>query len=105
LIVRTLHHSELHRLLDQGLPVSAVARQLSLDRKTVRRFSDAEAAELLVRGRQRCSAVDVYQPHLARRWREGQHVAKVLFEEIRGLGYGGSVRTVARYVAGVIAIG
>ena len=42
----------------------------------------------------------MYEPYLARRWREGQHVAKVLFEEIRGLGYRGSVRTIARYVAG-----
>jgi transposase len=102
LIVRThRRHAEVHYLRDQGLTVSAVARRLKLDRKTVRRFSDADAAaDLLGRDRQRPSAVDVYQPHLSRRWREGQHVAKVLFEEIRGLGYRGSVRSVARYVGG-----
>jgi transposase len=101
LVMRThRRHAEIHYLLERGLTVSFIARQLNLDRKTVRRFVQADAAsDLLGRDRPRRSAVDVYQPHLVRRWREGQHVAKMLFEEIRGLGYRGSVRTVARYVA------
>ena len=80
--------------------MSAIARQLKLDRKTIRRFAVAEApTDLLRREGPRVRALDVFQPHLARRWREGEHVAKVLYNEIRGLGYRGSVRSVARYVA------
>jgi hypothetical protein len=102
LVVRThRRHAEIHHLLDRALTVSAIARLLKLDRKTVRRFADADApTDLLGCDRHRRSAVEAYQPNLARRWREGQHVAKVLFNEIRGLGYRGSVRSVSRYVAG-----
>jgi transposase len=93
-------HGEIQHLRHRGLTVSSIARQLKIDRKTVRRFIHADAAEDLLRyDRPRRSSVDVYEPHLARRWREGQHVAKVLFEEVRRLGFRGSVRTVARYVA------
>lgn len=68
--------------------------------KTIRWFAVAEApTDLPRREGLRVRAVDVFQPHLARRWREGEHVAKVLFSEIRGLGYHGSARSVARYVA------
>jgi transposase len=91
-------HAEVHNLLRQGHTVSGIARLLKLDRKTVRRFANADApTDLLGRDHQRRRAVDAYQPYLARRWREGQHVAKVLFNELRRLGYRGSVRTVARY--------
>jgi transposase len=101
LVVRThRRHGEIHYLLHQGLTVSAIARQLKLDRKTIRRFAVAEApTDLLRREGPRVRALDVFQPHLARRWREGEHVAKVLYNEIRALGYRGSVRSVARYVA------
>ena len=101
LVVRThRRHGEVHHLLQQGLTVSAIARRLKLDRKTVRRFVVARApTDLLRREGPRTKALDVYQPHLARRWREGQHVAKVLYNELRALGYRGSMRSVARYVA------
>jgi transposase len=101
LAVRThRRHAEIHHLLEQGLTMSAIARQLKLDRKTVRRFMLADVpADLLRPDGPRVRALDAFQPHLARRWREGQHVAKLLFDEIRPLGYRGSVRSVARYVA------
>jgi transposase len=37
---------------------------------------------------------------LARRWREGQHVAAFLFDEVRQQGYRGSKRTVRRQLTG-----
>jgi transposase len=100
LAVRTRRrHAEVHHLLERGLTVSAIARQLQLERKTVRRFVRAASpADLLMRDGPRQRALDAYRPYLARRWREGQHVAKVLFDEIRALGYRGSVRSTARYV-------
>jgi hypothetical protein len=94
-------HVEIHALMAQGLTVSAIARRVRLDRKTVRRFAAAEvAAELLgTRGR-RATALDPYLPYLASRWRAGQHVGAYLFDEVWQQGYRGSKRTVRRQVAG-----
>jgi len=94
-------HAEVHELMAQGLTVSAIARRIRLDRKTVRRFASAEVATDLLgpRGR-RATALDPYLPYLASRWREGQHVAAVLFDEIWPKGYRGSKRTVRRQVEG-----
>jgi transposase len=94
-------HAEIHELMAQGLTVSAVARRVRLDRKTVRRFAAAEgAADLLGPHGRRATALDPYLPYLARRWREGQHVAAFLFDEICKQGYRGSKRTVRRQLAG-----
>jgi transposase len=94
-------HAEIHELMGQGLTVSAIARRVRLDRKTVRRFASAEvAADLLGPRGRRATALDSYLPYLARRWREGQHVAAFLFDEVWQQGYRGSKRTVRRQLAG-----
>jgi len=94
-------HAEIHELMAQGLTVSAIARRVKLDRKTVRRFAGAEvAADLLGPGGRRATALDSYLPYLAGRWREGQHVAAFLFDEVWQQGYRGSKRTVRRQLAG-----
>ena len=94
-------HAEIHELMARGLTVSVIARRVRLDRKTVRRFANAEvAADLLGPRSRRATALDAYLPYLARRWREGQHVAAFLFDEVRQQGYRGSKRTVRRQVEG-----
>jgi transposase len=94
-------HAEIHELMAHGLTVSAIARRVRLDRKTVRRFAKAEVAvDLLGPGGRRATALDAYLPYLARRWREGQHVAAFLFDEVRQQGYRGSKRTVRRQLTG-----
>jgi transposase len=93
-------HAEIHELLVQGLTVSAIARRVKLDRKTVRRFAAVEAAaDLLGPHGRRTTALDPYLPYLAKRWREGQHIAAFLFEEVWEQGYRGSKRTVRRQLA------
>jgi hypothetical protein len=93
-------HAEIHELLAQGLTITAISRRLRLHRKTVYRFAAAEvAADLLGRGR-RATALDPYLPYMATRWREGQHVATFLFDEISKKGYRGSKRSVRRQVEG-----
>jgi len=94
-------HAEIHELLAQGLTVSAIARRLKLDRKTVRRFTTAAVAtDLLGAQGRRTTALDAYLPYLATRWQEGQHVAAFLFDEVWQRGYRGSKRTVRRQLAG-----
>jgi len=64
-------HTEIHELMAQGLTVSAIARRVRLDRKTVRRFASAEVAnDLLGPHGRRATALDPFLPYLARRWRE-----------------------------------
>jgi transposase len=92
-------HAEIHELMAQGLTITAISRRLRLERKTVRRFANAQvAADLLGPRGRRATALDSYLPYLARRWSEGQHVAAFLFEEIYTKGYRGSKRTVRRHV-------
>ena len=94
-------HAEIHELMAHGLSVSAIARRVRLDRKTVRRFANAEVdADLLGPRGLRATVLDAYLPYLARRWREGQHVAAFLFDEVRQQGYRGSKRTVRRQLTG-----
>jgi transposase len=83
-------HTEIHELMAQGLTLSAIARRVRLDRKTVCRFANAEvAADPLGPHGRRATALDPHLPYLATRWREGQHVAAFLFDEIWQKGYRG----------------
>jgi len=94
-------HAEIHELMAQGLTITAIARRVRLDRKTVRRFATVEAAtDLLGPLGRRATALDAYLPYLARWWQEGQHVTAFLFDEIWQKGYRGSKRTVRRQLAG-----
>ena len=79
--------------------MSAISRQLGLDRATVRRFVRAgNVDELLVKTRQRASLLDGFTDYLHHRWSQGAHDAAVLTGELRELGYRGSDQTVRRYL-------
>ncbi|GAA2484994.1 hypothetical protein GCM10010276_23530 [Streptomyces longisporus] len=54
IIERTRHrYEDIHRLLEKCWTISAIARRLNLDRKTVRRFRDTDLDELLASARDR----------------------------------------------------
>jgi hypothetical protein len=56
IIERTRHrYEDIHRLLEKGWTISAIARKLVLDRKTVRRFRDTDLDQLLGSARDRRS--------------------------------------------------
>ncbi|WP_274919576.1 hypothetical protein [Streptomyces sp. WZ-12] len=59
----------LNALLDQGVGLRAIARQLELARNTVRRFANAASADELLVGRWagRASILDPYKPYLHQR--------------------------------------
>ncbi|MGW4079106.1 hypothetical protein ACWELB_37505 [Streptomyces asiaticus] len=46
-------YEDIHRLLEKGWAISAIARRVDLDRKTVRRFRDTDLDQLLVSVRDR----------------------------------------------------
>ena len=89
-----------HDLLAAGRSISAIGRELRLQRKTVRRFARAATVdELLDRPRpRRDSLLDPYKPYLQERTAAGGVDAIRLTREITALGYRGSLKTVRTYL-------
>ncbi|PPS68519.1 hypothetical protein BV882_32425 [Streptomyces sp. 46] len=93
-------HAAVHALVDEGLGLRSVARQLGLARHTVRRLANAATADELLVGRWtgRTSILDPCRPYMHQRWAEGCTVARRLFEEVRERGYPGGESVVKKYV-------
>jgi len=87
---------ELNRL---GYSQKAIAEELDIQRKTVRRWLRAgEFPERKVPVRKQ-PAVEDHAEYLAERWKQGCHNATALFHEILCHGYTGRRGMVARYVS------
>jgi transposase len=87
---------EAHALRAQGWSVSAIARHLGRDRKTIRRYLAGE----VVPGRRRPAAADPFEPFAAycrARLAGDPHLwASTLLDEVTELGYGGGYSTFTR---------
>jgi transposase len=101
LVTRTRERFELvHARLQAGLSLSAISRELNLDRQTVRRFANAACVEqLLVAAENRPSVLDGFSDVVGRLWNSGHYDAAQITARIRELGYPGGARTVQRYLA------
>ena len=100
LIVRTRErYAAVRQLRDQGRSITAISRELGLNRHTARRFADAgDIEELLVKARSRESLLDAVKPYLHERFNTGHTDAAALTEQIKAFGYRGSDQTVRRYL-------
>jgi transposase len=96
-------HAEVHAALARGMSLSQISRELGLDRRTVRRYARAAAPGdmLATAPAVRPSGLDPHLAYLQQRWEEGCHSTNPLYEEIRGRGYRGSLRTLRRWTAGM----
>ncbi len=96
LTVRTRdRHAAVQEQLAAGASISAIGRTLSLNRRTVRRFARAaDVEQLLGKARSRGSLLDPFKPYLHERFTAGHTDAAALTDEIKALGYRGSVKTV-----------
>ena len=87
---------EMHALFKRGWSISAIARHLECDRKTVRAYLDGER----VAGVRRSSAPDPLAPfvgYVKARFVDDPHLwASALFDEVVPLGYGCSYPSFAR---------
>ncbi|MGI5507716.1 ISL3 family transposase [Streptomyces sp. CA-106131] len=94
-----------HGLLDQGYALGEIARELGLGMRAVRRFARAASVEEVLAKALggRVTALEDFTPYLHRRWDQGMHSPTRLCEEIRALGYTGTVQLVRRYLAPLIA--
>lgn len=75
-------------LKQQGWSVSAIADELCLDRKTVRKHL-LDAPQAYKRENPAPCKIDPYRPFLRERWETGVHNARKLLDEIRVRGYDG----------------
>ncbi|MGP4003555.1 helix-turn-helix domain-containing protein [Streptomyces sp. 8N706] len=66
-------HATVHALLDAGHSRRAIARQLGMTYRTVKRYADAAGPEDLFQGQwqNRPSQLDEFKPYLDERWAEG----------------------------------
>nr|WP_240509411.1 ISL3 family transposase [Streptomyces agglomeratus] len=108
IIERTRHrYEDIHRLLEKHWTISAIARRLNLDRKTVRRFRDTDLDELLASARDRCpnGVLEPFKAYLNARFTEaqGQVSGTHLFLETQARGYRGSRQVVRKHLAALRA--
>jgi transposase len=94
-------HAEIHAALARGLTITQVSRTLRLERKTVRRYATAAAADELTGGARliRPGLLGPHQAYLQQRWDEGARSTGQLHAELRDRGYRGSLRTLRRLTA------
>jgi transposase len=90
-----MHIQELQQL---GMSQSAIARQLGLDRKTVRKYLHAPPGNYRPRP-PRPAKLAPYSSYLRERWEQGVHNAQKLYLELVERGYTGCARQVRSWVA------
>lgn len=80
----------MHALRRQGWTISAIARHLGRDRKTIRTYLAGDR-EVGVRARTVPGPFEAFAPYCAQRLADDPHLwASTLFDELRDLGYAGS---------------
>ncbi len=86
------HYAAVHALHAQGKSHHAIAAEVGINRRTVRRYLEAPAGLKPRVGR--CTH-EPYLPYLLRRWNEGCHNGCQLWREICGQGYTGARTTLS----------
>jgi len=97
---------EIKRLIQAGRKVSEVARELGVDRKTVRKYQALTPEEIAVyrsSTKRRSRKVDDFDDWIRCRVEamaeDGVINSQAIYEELKGLGYEGSARTLRRHVS------
>ncbi|GGR01887.1 ISL3 family transposase [Kitasatospora griseola] len=93
-------HKDVHDRLNRGDSLSAISRELQLDRKTVRRYATSDLDDLVASARdRRPELLARFKSYIQQRYRTGGTNAAQLYREIHERGYRGSKVVVRRYVA------
>ncbi|MGW4381799.1 hypothetical protein [Kitasatospora sp. NPDC004531] len=93
-------HKDVHDRLNRGDNLSAISRELQLDRKTVRRCATSDLDDLVASARdRRPELLARFTSYIQQRYRTGGTNAARLYREIHERGYRGSKGVVRRYVA------
>ena len=88
---------DVHALRRQGWTISAIARHLGRDRKTIRGYLAGDRQGGVRAPRSLLDPFEVFAPYCAQRLSDDPHLwASTLFDELVDLGYGGSYPTMTR---------
>ena len=91
-------YEDVHRLLRQGLSISAVAKHLGLNRRTITTLLAAETYPGIPTRGQTPRAVAGFEGYVRRRWAEGVRNITALLAEIRAQGYPGAYSSLWHFV-------
>jgi transposase len=91
-------YAAVRELLDQGMQLKVIAGRLGVHPDTVARYAAAASVDELLVSEHRSSKLDPFKDYLDAPWNAGCTDAARLTEELRGQGYGGTARTVRRYL-------
>jgi transposase len=94
---RKQRYDQVVALHEAGKGVRPIARELHMNRQTVRRFVLAGAFPERAPRPAMPSKLDPYTPYLEERWRVGQTNGRQLWHEIQAQGFSGSLALVARW--------
>jgi transposase len=92
-------HQRVHDLVAEGWSVAAIARELQLQRTTVRKYRDLVQFRDL-RTTARPSAVEPHRAYVEQRWAEGCTEVKQLWEELQSRGFRGRYKSVWQFTRG-----
>jgi len=85
------------QLAAEGYSRRSLARQLGMSRNTVKRYMTMQTFHYGPR-RRRPTMLDSYIPYIEKRWDEGCHNSRILWEELQQRGFSGSYGTVRCFV-------
>jgi transposase len=92
-------YAQVVALRQRGVSIRAIAQQMNLDRRTVRRYINADAFPEIAKRKPKPSILDPWKPYLRERWGQGCHNGSQLLREIRAQGYHGSRGLVSDWLA------
>ena len=98
---RQARYDHVHALLEAGVSLRMIARELCLSRETVRKYARAAAAPTPQPRAKRASLLDPYKSYLIERWNAGCHVGAELLREIQKQGYKGSRSIALDFIAAI----
>jgi len=100
-VIKEVTWMDIHHLKRQGMTTSAIARELGLNRRTVRRALAAKQPAVYAPRAAKPSVLDPFKPYIDGRLAKYDLGPKRLLEEIRGQGYAGGYTIVKDHVARV----
>ncbi|MBK6973011.1 MAG: ISL3 family transposase [Sterolibacteriaceae bacterium] len=87
---RLARYEEVMALHGQGRTMKGIARELSIDHRTVRKFVTARAFPERARRTRGPTPLDEHRGYIEERIRQGCHSPRLLWQEVRARGYTGS---------------
>ncbi len=94
-------YDQVHALLDRGVSLRTIAKDLRLSRHTVRKYARAAVAPTPQPRAKRGSLLDPHKSYLIERWNAGCHIGTKLLREIQKQGYMGSRSIALDFVAAI----